>query len=130
FRYIDVLEQTYRVIAPTIPETATGVEEVVAALLAILAKEEASSVHLFGVSNGGMIGQVLLRGNPRKARSLILFHSMLPSMSYGKQFGRRARALSRIPGAYTVRFGLRWLKRQIQQEAVNASPGELAFWME
>jgi maspardin len=128
FRYIDALEGTYRVIAPTVPATVTRVEDVIDALLSVLAMEGASSVHLFGVSNGGMIGQVLLRRDPRKVRSLILFHSMLPNVGYGKRFRRRARVLSLIPRLFTVSFGLRWLKRQILSEAVNAAPGEQAFW--
>jgi len=128
FRYIDALEETYRVIAPTVPATVTRVEDVIDVLFSILAKEGISSVHLFGVSNGGMIGQVLLRRDPRKVHSLILFHSMLPSLSYGKRFGRRARLLSLIPSLVTLRLGLRWLKRRIRSESVNAAPGEVAFW--
>jgi pimeloyl-ACP methyl ester carboxylesterase len=122
-------EESYRVIAPTIPSEVTTVAEVLNALLMILQEEGTSSVQLFGVSNGGMIGQCLLRRDPEKVQTLILFHSMLPSAEYGKKFRRRARGLSLIPRFITVIFGRYWLNKQIRGEAANSTPSEQAFWI-
>ena len=128
FRYIASLEDSYRVIAPTIPPGVTTVADALSGILAILDKAGAPAVHLFGVSNGGMIGQCLVRQYPRKVLTLVLFHSMLPSAEYASQFGRRARTLSLIPRWVTVTMGRRWLGKRIRAETPNAMPGEQLFW--
>lgn len=128
FRYIRYLEEGYRVIAPTIPTAVTRIADALEGILAVLDREAIPAVHLFGVSNGGMIGQCLVRKCPEKIRTLILFHSMLPSREYAQVFSRRVKTLSSLPRWVTVSLGYRWLERQIQAEAPNALPGELSFW--
>lgn len=129
FRYIRLLEDNYRVIAPTIPSGVASVADALDTIVAILDKEITPAVHVFGVSNGGMIGQCLTRQHPRKVLSLVLFHSMLPSAAYASLFGRRAKMFSLMPQWVAVSLGQRWLKNQIRNEASNATPGERLFWI-
>jgi pimeloyl-ACP methyl ester carboxylesterase len=128
FRYILALEDSYRVIAPTIPSGVTNVADALGSILAIFDEEAVTAVHIFGVSNGGMIGQCLLRQCPHRVLTLVLFHSMLPSVEYARLFGKRAKLLSLIPRWVIVTMGQRWLNKQIQVEAPNAMPGEQSFW--
>jgi len=129
FRYIMRFEDKYRVIAPTVPSSVNCVTEVVNATLEILNREAVPAVHIFGVSNGGMIAQCLVRQYPQKVLSLILFHSMLPSTDYAKVFGKRVRLLSILPLWITIALGQKWVIKQLQSEEANAKPGELAFWI-
>jgi pimeloyl-ACP methyl ester carboxylesterase len=129
FRYIQAFEADYRVVAPTVPADVHTVAGILNAVLAILERENITHVHIFGVSNGGMIGQCLLHQHPDRVSSLVLFHSMLPSPDYARLFARRARMMARIPQWMIQWAGLRWLKKQLQAEAVLASPGELEFWL-
>jgi pimeloyl-ACP methyl ester carboxylesterase len=128
FRYIQAFETDYRVIAPTVPARVNTVAAVMDAALAILEHEKTGRVHIFGVSNGGMIGQCLVRRAPSRFSSLVLFISMLPSSDYAAQFTRRAKMMSLLPGWVITRLGLHWIKKHVQSEADNAAPGELAFW--
>jgi pimeloyl-ACP methyl ester carboxylesterase len=129
FRYVQAFETDYRVIAPTVPARVGTVISVMDAVLSIMEHEKVERVHIFGVSNGGMIGQCLLRRVPQKVSSLTLFHSMLPSLDYARRFARRAKIMALTPEWFTKWAGLRWLNRQLQAEASNAAPGELAFWL-
>ncbi len=129
FRYIQAFEESYRVVAPTVPETVSTVAEILQAIEAILSRESVGSVHLFGVSNGGMIGQCLLRRRSELVRNLVLFHSMLPSQDYAKQFGKRAKGMALLPHSLIISQGLKFLQTQIELEADNAKPGEQAFWI-
>lgn len=110
------------------PQPSLRIAEALEGILAVLDREAIPAVHLFGVSNGGMIGQCLVRKCPEKVRTLILFHSMLPSRASAQDFSRRVETLSRLPRWITVSLGYRWLKPQIQAEAPNALPGGLSFW--
>ncbi len=128
FRYITRFEERYRVIAPTIPATVDRVADVMDAIMEILDKENVSEFHIFGVSNGGMIGQCLVRKYPHKVLSLTLFHSMLPSSDYARVFGRRVKVFSILPRWVTITLAGKWVTKQIQSEEANAEPGEVAFW--
>jgi pimeloyl-ACP methyl ester carboxylesterase len=128
FRYLVRFEENYRVIAPTVPASAHRVAEVVDAILEILDKEAVPAVHIFGVSNGGMIGQCFVRQHPQRVISLILFHTMLPSADYAKVFGKHAGRLSILPRWITVTVGQKWVIKQLQSEESNAEPGEIEFW--
>jgi pimeloyl-ACP methyl ester carboxylesterase len=129
FRYIMMFEDSYRVVAPTIPSSVDCVVEVMDAIMEILNKERVTQVHIFGVSNGGMIGQCLVRQYPHSVLSLILFHSMLPSNDYAKVFGKRVKVLSILPRWITIALGQKWVIKQMQSEEANAEPGEVAFWI-
>lgn len=130
FRYIMRFEDRFRVIAPTVPSSVNCVEDVVDAIQEILDKEAAPAVHIFGVSNGGMIGQCFVRKHPQEVLSLVLFHSMLPSSDYARVFSKRVRLLTRLPRWITVSLGQKWIIKQLQSEEATAKPGEVAFWIE
>lgn len=129
FRYIVRFEEKYRVIAPTVPSSVNCVADIVNTLVEILDREAVSVVHIFGVSNGGMIGQCFVRQYPAKVASLILFHSMPPSADYARSFGRRVKLLSLLPRWITITLGQSWVIQQLRSEETNAQPGEVAFWM-
>jgi pimeloyl-ACP methyl ester carboxylesterase len=128
FRYIMMFEEEYRVIAPTVPSSVDCVADVMDAILEILNKEKIAKVHIFGVSNGGMIGQCLVRKHPQMVSTLILFHSMLPSKDYARVFARRVKLFSIIPGRITNTLGRKWIIKQLRSDGKNAKPGEAAFW--
>lgn len=129
FRYIQALEESYRVIAPTVPAGVSTVAAALDAILAILDQEAVPAVHIFGVSNGGMVGQCLVRQRPQRALSLVLFLSMLPSADYARVFRRRARLFALLPGWLSANLAQRWVDHQIDAEAPNARPGEKQFWL-
>ncbi len=128
FRYIQVLEERFRVVAPTIPAGVVRVAEALDAIVAILDREEIAAVHLFGVSNGGMLGQCLIRRCPERVLSLVLFLSMLPSPPYARLFQRRARIFGLMPRWLSVALSLKWLKKQLSAEIPNTLPAERLFW--
>jgi len=129
FRYMMALEDDYRVVAPTIPSSVSTVGEAISGILAILSKEGVETAHICGVSMGGMIGQCFFRQQPDRVLTLTLFHSMLPSLEYAEKFQKRSKLLSILPHWFIVMSGRRWVKKQINDEAVNAAPGEKAFWL-
>ncbi len=129
FRYILSFEDSYQVIAPTVPAGVTTVADALDGILTIVDREAIPAFHVFGVSNGGMIGQCLVREYSHRVLTLILFHSMLPSVEYARAFGRRATVLSLMPRWVTATLGHRWLTKQIQAEAPNALRGEQLFWI-
>jgi len=129
FRYIIAFEDSYQVIAPTIPSNVFTMEEVMKGIEVILDSESMEKVNIFGVSMGGMIGQCFVRRHPEKVLTLTLFHSMLPSKDYAGKFSKRSFVLSISPRWFITISGRRWVKKQIRREAVNAAPGEKAFWL-
>lgn len=128
FRYIQPLEENFRVVAPTITAGVDRVADALDAIVAILDREGIAAVHLFGVSNGGMLGQCLIRRCPERVRSLVLFLSMLPSPSYARLFRRRAKLFALMPRWLSVALSLKWLKKQLSAEIPNTLPAERLFW--
>lgn len=127
FRYSLAFEGDHRVISPTVPTEVTSVAQALAGVTAILDAEGISAAHCIGFSMGGMLQQVLVRQQPERVRSLVLFHCPPPGKAYADQLERRSgrgRALPRWLARPVIR---RYLARQFARYP-TASDEERAFW--
>lgn len=77
FRLIKNLENTYRVIVPTIYNVDT-INEFNSVLNAILDKEKVDTAILYGLSLGGLLAQVYARDNKIRVKVLIISHACTP----------------------------------------------------
>jgi len=77
FRLIRSLENTYRVIVPTIYDV-DSMSEFTSVLNALLNKEKANTIILYGLSLGGLLAQVYARDHKKKVEALIISHACTP----------------------------------------------------
>ena len=71
FSYIQMFEDSYRVIAPTYPPLRT-MGELVDGVVAILDAEQVPEAFVLGQSYGGAVAQVLIQGYPSRVRKVVL----------------------------------------------------------
>jgi pimeloyl-ACP methyl ester carboxylesterase len=71
FGFIQMFEDTYRVIAPTYPPLNT-MGEIVDGIAAVLDAEQVSEVFVLGQSYGGAVAQVLVQRYPSRVKKVVL----------------------------------------------------------
>ena len=71
FGFIQMFEDTYRVIAPTYPPLGT-MGELVDGIVAILDTEQVSEAFILGQSYGGAVAQVLVQRYPSRVKKVVL----------------------------------------------------------
>ena len=85
FRLIRSLENSYRIIIPTIYDV-DSIHEFNEAINAILQKENIKNFILYGLSIGGLLAQTYTRDNPNRVTALALSHACTPlSSTYKKR---------------------------------------------
>jgi pimeloyl-ACP methyl ester carboxylesterase len=84
-RYIELFENTYRVITPTYPPAQT-MDELVDGITTILDAEQISQAIVLGHSYGGAIAQVLIQRHPSRVNRLILSGTLPLTKTWEKCF--------------------------------------------
>jgi len=79
FEYFLELENTFRLIAPSIPSGVTTLEESVRGFAAILDAQQISACHVFGHSQGGFLGMVFADRVADRVLMLMMSSTALPS---------------------------------------------------
>lgn len=84
FCQMDKLEIEYRVLAPTIPGEVTTMRSACEGLAALLDHERIQAAHIVGHSVGGMLAQYFLWCCPERVQSVVLSHTVLPTVSHAE----------------------------------------------
>jgi pimeloyl-ACP methyl ester carboxylesterase len=110
FEYFLELENTYRLIAPSIPSGVTTLEESVRGFAAILDAQQISTCHVFGHSQGGFMGMVFADRVPDRVLTLMMSSTAPPSEIHAAKVRQQLKIMPFIPDwllAPAMRMGLR-----------------------
>jgi pimeloyl-ACP methyl ester carboxylesterase len=124
--FIIPLERELRVIGIDWPIGATRVDEVTAAIVAVLDAERLQRVSLLGFSLGGMLAQCFAVAVPDRVDKLILYVSMGPSRRYARRFARYRCGLSMVPEWLLIRLAKRAAARWASAASAD-DPAAAAF---
>ncbi len=97
FEYMLGLQNSYRVIAPSIAAGVSGVDAALQAIAGILDRESVPACHVFGHSQGGYLALELARRMPELVRSVMVSSSGLPSPEHARKIERQIRLLRIAP---------------------------------
>ncbi len=124
FAYVELFEDTYRVLVPTYPPVM-HIDDILAGLAAMLEAEQVPSAHVLGQSYGGFVAQAFARRNPERVQRLVL--SSTGPLSALTNFQRFQFAL----GRQLFRLPERWLlgiyKRALSS-ILSVATDEREFW--
>jgi pimeloyl-ACP methyl ester carboxylesterase len=120
FAYIQALERDYRVICPNYPSSVRSLAGLIEGLIALLARENVTCVHVIGGSYGAMIAgamiaQHLARGAPALINALILEHPSVPHPGRAR-FAPLATGLASLLPIQLVRLLVLAVSRQFLHE--------------
>ena len=124
FAYIQMLEDTYRVIAPTYPPLGT-MGGLVDGVAAILDAEQVPEAFVLGQSYGGAVAQVLIQRYPSRVRKVVLSGTApLIAVRWKKHLSG---ALLAIAALLPERMVMSLFKRMVSP-LVTVQESERAFW--
>lgn len=124
FVYVQLFEDTYRVITPTYPRVMQ-IDEMLAGIVAILDAEQAPSACVLGHSYGGILAQALIQRYPERVKRLALSstRALVAPARYERLGLALVRQLLLLPEWLILKF-YRWAA-----SALLAVPTEeQAFW--
>ncbi len=127
FEYMLDLEDTFRVVAPSIASGVSSVDDVLNAVTAILDRESVPACHVFGHSQGGYLAMELARRKPERVRTLMISSSTLPSAEQAQKIGKQVRTLRILPEwllAPATRFAF---KRAFRTAGSDVTPAQQLF---
>lgn len=79
FAYFPPLETGFRLLAPSLPDDVTTIDDAIAGIVALLDRERIDAVHVFGHSQGGYLALALAHRHPDRLRTLSIACTGLPS---------------------------------------------------
>ena len=126
FPYIQLFEDTYRVITPGYPP-AMHIDEILDGILAILEAEGVQTVFVLGQSYGGMLAQAFAQRFPGRVKRLVLSNTKhLPALTRVQrlQFMLGRRLLQLLPGALLIAG----YKKAFFALLAPSLPEDKAFW--
>lgn len=97
FAYMIAFERRYRVIAPSYPAAVCSLEQLLAGLEGLLAREASGPVHLVGASYSGMVAQYLLQRWPQHVASLLIGDTGVPQTGRAMLMRPALAGVSRLP---------------------------------
>lgn len=104
FEYIPLLEDSFRIIAPSYP-AIDKMDTLVDQLADLLSSLGIEKVHLLAGSFGGMIAQVFIRRHPEMVEKCILSTTSAPDAQRGETYQKEYRNLKYVPAALVKRGG-------------------------
>ena len=110
FEYFLELENSCRLIAPSIPAGAMTLGAAVAGFAAILDAEGVAKCSVFGHSQGGIMGMVFSEQRSERVKKLILSSTCLPSLAHGQKVEKQMRIAKWVPDfllAWAMKAGLK-----------------------
>jgi pimeloyl-ACP methyl ester carboxylesterase len=124
FGFIQMFENTYRVIAPTYPPLNT-MGEIVDGIAAVLDAEQMSEFFVLGQSYGGAVAQVLVQRYPSRVKKVILSGTApLIMLRWKKYLNDLLLAIATLLPERTVMS----IFRRGVSSVVTAQESERAFW--
>lgn len=124
FPLILKFEETYRVIAVSLPLLGTA-NEIVEGVAAIITAKNAAPVHLIGGSYGGALAQYFVRRHPGKVASLVLSHTVAPDPERARRNQKWIKLLKWIP----ARLILFLLNKEVDKVLPPQTP-DRQFWQD
>ena len=97
FAYFPALAPSFRLIAPSLPDSVTTSDDAIAGIAAILDAEGIAAAHVLGHSQGGYLAIALSHRLPERLRTLTLVCTALPSPGQSRYVARLLRCLDRTP---------------------------------
>ena len=124
FSFIQMFEDTYRVIAPTYPPLGT-MGDVVDGIAAVLDAEQVSEVFVLGQSYGGAVAQVMVQRYPSRVKKVVLSGTApLIVVRWKKVLNSLLLAIATLlPGQIVMSIFRRGVS-----SVVTAQESESAFW--
>ena len=129
FQQIMLLEHQYRVISLTYPTVVKTVAEMTRGILAVLGAEGVMTAHFIGISLGGAVAQALVREAPGTIQTLILSHTIPPSLAIAPRLVRRLKIVSIVPHRLVLTGAKRQYMRRLKSDALDIPPVERDFWL-
>jgi pimeloyl-ACP methyl ester carboxylesterase len=124
FGFIQMFEDTYRVIAPTYPLLGT-MGELVDGIASILDAEQVSEVFVLGQSYGGAVAQVLVQSYPSRVKKVVLSGTApLIVLKWKKNLNTLLLAIATLLPERAVMS----IFRRGLSSVVTAQESESAFW--
>lgn len=126
YGYIQLFEDTYRVITPTYP-CVMQIDDLLAGLKAVLEAEHAPTVLVLGHSYGGIIAQAFVQRYPERVKQLVLSGTKaLPALTPAERsLLASARQLLLLPEGVLLKF-YRWAAAKL----ISVPEEEQAFWQD
>jgi pimeloyl-ACP methyl ester carboxylesterase len=124
FGYIQMFEQTYRVIAPTYPPLRT-MGELIDGVVAILDAEQVPEALVLGQSYGGAVGQVLIQRYPSRVKKVVL-SGTAPLMAV--RWKKHLNGLLLVIAAQLPERAVMSLFKRMVSPLVTVQESERAFW--
>ena len=110
FDYFLELEDTYRVLAPSLPPEVTTVAGAIKGLASILDADAVAAPHIFGHSLGGFLAMEFSERLPERVKTLMLSSTYLPSPEHARKIERQLRLMGWVPNSllnWTVKLALK-----------------------
>ena len=124
FVYVELFEDTYRVLVPTYPPV-THIDDLTAGLAAMLDAEQVPAACVLGQSYGGIVAQVFARRYPERVQRLVLSSS--GPLSALTNYQRFQFAVGRCLFLLPERLLLGIYKRALSS-VLSVSAEEREFW--
>lgn len=98
FPYISAFERHYRVIAPSYPAEISTLEQLLAGLDELIARETDGPVHLIGASYSGMVAQYVVHRHSERVASLLIGDTGVPRPARARALRMAVAAIGRMSG--------------------------------
>lgn len=128
FPQILALTYHFRVIAPNFPSQIRTIEDAIDGLSILLNALDIEKTHLYGISLGGHIAQILVRRNYGRIMDMVLSHSAIPCEHLAQKTTMQYRMLQLYPEKLLRQMFRRMTRNQIQNSTIPLSDAESNFW--
>lgn len=128
FPQISILANEFRVIVPNIPSKIKTVQHVVDGLSTLLNALDIKKTHLFGISLGGHIAQIMIRRHYERVHDVVLSHTAIPCEHLALKTNMQYRMLQMYPAKLLLPMFKRATLKKITESPINLLDDERQFW--
>ena len=124
------LASRYRVIAPTLPQSLSTIDDTLKGVATILNTEDAGKVHLYGVSFGGFIAQAFLRRYHARVTDVVLSHTAIPTEQHAERSRLQLRMMRFMPAPMLLWSMKKTYLHSIQATSIPLTDADKLFWQD
>jgi len=122
YRSIPLMEDAFRIIAPTYPAVNT-MNEICDGLAGLLDAEGIQRVHVLAGSFGGMVAQAFVRRHPNRVKSLVLSTTAALDAEAAERYRQQAAMIAAAPPEVVAQ-----VSKANFVKMIDPPEAELAFW--